>query len=969
MKSPLAGLGTLVVGLAILACTPRPSGPVVVTDSLIAPGESLYIHGSYDSAEVLWRSALRRPGVQGSATEARLFSWLGLIAYRRGEYAEARQVGERALGLKRRLNMSRVEVAESQNALGLVAWNEGRLHDAMRLFEDALPAFDEAGDRWGVAKVSNNLALVALEFGRFAEARAGFETGRAAAKEIGNARVEGRATANLAMIEIWTGDPGVAVDLLDEALRLADEADDPVGSEAALGQLAVAWSVQGELGRALAVLDSAMDIARRQGLRQEEANDLAVAASIHYAAGDADGAIELYAQARALNEAMGLVIEAGTVLRHEAAMRADRGALEQARSDARRALTLHREAGATLEGFQDMLTLAQIELEAGDQAATARWLGEARTAGAEVESPQTRVALAVAAARAADRRNEPRTVLSTLVRTEGDLESAGTGATIEVEWLRTRAFAAMGQLDSAVAAGRRAVAAIERTAGSLGSRLLRSSAITERSQVFADLVLVLLRLDQTEEAFLVADAARGRALLDHLASARDRARGEATERDLAERQRLLRSIDALLERLEEVQTRPRSERGPDDEGASRELAERLRRARAEYEAVLIRLAERDPARASVLGTRGISMAAIRAALRPDEVLVEYLITSDRVLAFAATRAGVRAVAIPIPMVELENRVRVARGLLSSPRHGDAGHAVTEELYRLLIRPLGKLGGPGEAEARRMLIVPHGILSYLPFAALRNPSSGRYLIEERTLQYLPTAAALPTLRTRPAGPLDLAGGSVFAPLPDLLPATVIEADVIRGLMPGSRRVIGRSATEAALRGALAEPRVVHVATHGVMNPANPMFSRLQLARGSGRTHEDDGRLEVHELLGMRVASPIVFLSGCETAMGAAHRTAFDRGRDYATLSQAFLYAGASGVVATLWRIDDEGAAALAERFYRRAGDLPPAVALAAAQRELLGGARWAHPYYWAGYTLAGAGLSGVGEKPVAVSVSR
>jgi CHAT domain-containing protein len=110
----------------------------------------------------------------------------------------------------------------------------------------------------------------------------------------------------------------------------------------------------------------------------------------------------------------------------------------------------------------------------------------------------------------------------------------------------------------------------------------------------------------------------------------------------------------------------------------------------------------------------------------------------------------------------------------------------------------------------------------------------------------------------------------------------------------------------------------------------------------------------------VRSPLVFLSGCETALGTSWSRSFARGEDYATLAQAFLYAGAGSVVATLWRIDDEGAAAFAAAFYDAMRTRPPLEALAAAQRALLHDPRYARfsaPRYWAPYVIAGSGRAG------------
>jgi CHAT domain-containing protein len=143
----------------------------------------------------------------------------------------------------------------------------------------------------------------------------------------------------------------------------------------------------------------------------------------------------------------------------------------------------------------------------------------------------------------------------------------------------------------------------------------------------------------------------------------------------------------------------------------------------------------------------------------------------------------------------------------------------------------------------------------------------------------------------------------------------------------------------------------LATHADMNPTHPLFSWIRLAP-DGRGSENDGRLEVHEILRVPVRSRLVFLSGCETALGAGGVSSFAAGDDYATLARAFLYAGAGGVIATLWRVEDQGAAALAERFYQELRTAEAAEALARAQRALLLNPEYRAPYYWGGYVLSG-----------------
>jgi CHAT domain-containing protein len=136
----------------------------------------------------------------------------------------------------------------------------------------------------------------------------------------------------------------------------------------------------------------------------------------------------------------------------------------------------------------------------------------------------------------------------------------------------------------------------------------------------------------------------------------------------------------------------------------------------------------------------------------------------------------------------------------------------------------------------------------------------------------------------------------------------------------------------------------------------MFSSLTLAgpRPAARRDEDNGRLETYEVLSIDIRSHLVFLSGCETALGPAWSTSYSHGDDYATLAQAFLFSGARNVVATLWPINDRGAADFARRFYGALASSAPPAALAAAQRAFIRDSSYSAPYYWAAYVLSGSG---------------
>jgi CHAT domain-containing protein/tetratricopeptide (TPR) repeat protein len=898
--------------------------------------------------------------------EARALTWLGLTAWRKGDYRTARRLGEDALALKQRL-ARQADLFKSYNALGLLAWNEGRLADATRLFGLAASAAQAAGDRKGIASASGNLALVETELGDFEAARHGFDSMLVAGRAVGDPRIEGNALTNLGMLAVRVGDPGSAVPLLDSARARYRAANYPTGEQNALGQLGTAYAALGRPGAALAALDSALELSRRQGLRQDEASNLEAMAELYRDAGDQSRALDLYARAEPINQELGLTVEAGTDLRSIAEIRAGLGAPDVARTAAHKALAAHRAAGARLEELTDLLLLARLTGEAGQADESKRWLADARILADGLRVDRAVARVAIVEAQLADRAGEGRNVLRVLALAHAQVQSPGSGLEPEALRLEARAWARAGRLDSAAAVGRRAVAALERVRGGFESGELRTSYLTARQGAYADLADVLRRLGRTEQAFEVADAARGRALVDGLATLPRRA-GGAGGPTLRQADDLLRTIAELNQRIRDAESQTAD---PSDSGTRAKttfLRRRLAQTRSVYEEVAIRLRETgaSPA-AAMLGAAQPSADAVLTRLRADEALLEYQPAGDSLVIFVGRSGRLRALAVPLPRGGLASRVRLTRALISDRGQGgkEAGPAL-RGLADLLVTPArhaGLLAG-----VRDLVIVPHGVLAYLPFAALID-ASGRYLAEDFGVLTLPAASALAALRGRTAAAWADAAPVVLAPDPVGLPGTEAEATAVARAVPGASVRIGREASEATVRQALAAGSLVHLASHGELNARNPMFSWLQTAGVSGPERGFDGRLEVHEILDLRIQSPLVFLSGCETAVGSAGSTSFAPGEDFATVARAFLYAGARNVVATLWRVDDEGAAAFAAEYYRRLATDGPVDALAGAQRTLARDRRFSAPYYWAGYTLAGDGQSAVPAKGVRLSVNR
>jgi CHAT domain-containing protein/tetratricopeptide (TPR) repeat protein len=940
----------LAVVIGLIACTAAPDsrGPPA-----LAQTESLYFRGQIDSARTLWRAELVRAGAhQDSTRVAQVLTWLGLASWKQGDLAEARRLGEQALELKLRRGFA-ADLVKSYNALGLVAWHQARLADGDSLFAHAIARARAAGDTRSLAAATANLGLIRVEQGRFVAARDDLQVAGRLARDVGEARLEGNALTNLAMLDIRTGDAAAAIPELEQARAAYRRIGLAAQEQNALGQLGTAYDALGEPRLAIAALDSALAQARAQGLRQEEASDLEALARQYRQAGDLHRALDLYAQAKAIDTELELETELGADLREEAEIYAALGDLELSRRHAAEALVRHRKIDAPLEIFADRLYLADLAARAHRDVEADAEIAAARALAVRANVRTVRVDVAMAEALIADGRGDARRVLRVLAGAAPDLARGGYDTEWQAAALRSRAAARLGRLADAAAAGREAVAAVERIRGRFGSGQLRTSFLADRASAYADLVDVLLRQGRGAEAFEMSDAARGRALLDHLAgTGRATPLVDAAVRPLQESEALRRQITGLVSTIDEAERDIASGADPAESASVRLLYDEVARARTKYEAVLVTAAEHSSELDPLLRGGVVDEKQVRENLRRDEALVEYLVVSDRVWLFVVTRDAITWFETPITRENLVSRVRLARDLVGRPYGpGAPTPPVLGALFDALVRPAiqsGALRG-----VHRLIVVPHDVLTYLPFAALRDEVTGRFLVEDYALLLLPSAAVLPAVRQRPGFAGWLSSGTAFAPLPDDLPATRGEATAVSGAFEQVAVRLGRGATERRFRQALGTGGIVHVASHGRLNAANPMFSAITFASRSAAP-DDDGRFEVHELLGLTVSSPLVFLSGCETGLGPVGSTSFARGEDYATLAQAFLFAGARNVVATLWRVEDEGAGAFATLFYGYLGAEDPVMSLARAQRALLSQSRYTAPYYWAPYVVTGEG---------------
>lgn len=186
----------------------------------------------------------------------------------------------------------------------------------------------------------------------------------------------------------------------------------------------------------------------------------------------------------------------------------------------------------------------------------------------------------------------------------------------------------------------------------------------------------------------------------------------------------------------------------------------------------------------------------------------------------------------------------------------------------------------------------------------------------------------------------------------LPLSREEADAIMKVAPkgeGMEALDFKASRATAMSPELSKYRIIHFATHGVLDLEHPELSGMLLSMVDEKGRSQDGYLRLHDIYNLNLPAELVVLSACETGVGKQIK-----GEGLIALTRGFMYAGARNVVSSLWKVDDAATADLMTQFYKEmfTNKLKPAAALQQAQLTLAKSKRWRSPYYWAGFTIQG-----------------
>lgn len=726
--------------------------------------------------------------------------------------------------------------------------------------------------------------------------------------------------------------------------------------------------------------------------------------NVHYKRGDFAAALASYGRSLELQQAAGNDQTVAQVLNNIGSVHYEQRDYEQAREYFERSLRIAEKAGDTRGVSNTLNNLGDVAREAGDYPEALDYYGRALTASESInfklgvarslnnigggvylyqsqaqqaleylgrslalyESIGEKYGLSMAshnAGRAYYLLGERERALDfaaravTLGRESGNLK-----AVAEAQTLTGDVLAAAKRGAEARRAYEDAISTTEQMrADAVGGEAQRQRFFENKTAPYESMVRLLVAGGEMTEAFAYAERARARVLLDVLRSGRGDVTKSMTERERAEEMRLRGEITRLNQQVARAgaQTHPDAVRLAD-------LKSQLGQARLGYEAFRTALYAAHPALRGLRGETRPLDAAGAAALLPDArtAALEYAVTDDATYLFVLTRDGggkpsLKVYAIPVKRADIYERAESFRQLLAS--RGLGFREAASRLYDLLLKPAAR-----DLEGKTSLVVvPDAGLWNLPFQALVE-GSGRYVVEDFAVSYASSLSVLGAIR-------ELRHERVGANARQLLafgnPSNVPAAETSPGALPEAEREVktlgrlygglksnvfsGAEATEARVKAEAPHYSVIHLASHGVLDAANPMYSHVILSGGGG----EDGMLEAWELMQMDLRADLFVLSACETARGRV-----GAGEGVIGMSWALFIAGVPTVVVSNWQVSSASTTELMLDFHRhltaegaraRTAGMK-AEALRQASLALLKSPAYRHPFYWAGFSLIGDG---------------
>ncbi len=482
---------------------------------------------------------------------------------------------------------------------------------------------------------------------------------------------------------------------------------------------------------------------------------------------------------------------------------------------------------------------------------------------------------------------------------------------------RGRIYEREGDTKQAIEFYKQSIDVIEFQRATINTEASKIGFVGDKQKVYHQMISTLYSDRQYANAFEYAERSKSRALVDLLASNKEFSISKDKEQ-----------VALMLKELETIE----SEGKAIDVGSLAPEKTNQRNIRSVQ--IKERIKTLAPELTSLVAVSMPPLNEIQSYIAGDEALIEYYYHGEDLYVFVLTKNTLKAV--KLGGKDILKDVEQLRKLLQDPKSTQYLE-LSQKLYLRLIKPVESF-----LNVQRVIIVPHGVLHYLPFNALSSGNS--YLIDKYSVSYLPSSSIMKFLKQRKTRE---AKNALIFGNPDLgdskydLKYAEEEAVTISRGFPHAKVLIRKEATKTAFKKIGSQFDYIHFATHGQFESDAPLNSGLFLAKDP----ENDGVLSVNELYSIRLNADLIALSACETALGK-----INPGDDVVGLTRGFLFAGSSSIVASLWKVDDMATAQLMTEFYFNLRKTNKRDALRDAQLNIK--KQNEHPYFWAAFQLTG-----------------
>ena len=942
----------------------------------------------------------------------------GYVHASQGNYTQAVEYLQRSLAIAEEIG-DKVGIIRSLNLIGSIRQSQGDYIQALENYQKSLTMAQESGDKTGAASALLNIGVIHQLQGNYTYAHDNYQRSLTISQELKDRALIARGLSGMGAIHQMQGNYARAIEYYQKSLTISADLGDSFGSAATLRNIALVHEWQGSYAQALEHFEKSLAISMEMGDRSETARTLCYAGgiqrlqgnyiralencqkgltisvelgdkagaartlhnvgNIHWSQGNYAQALEYYKQSLAISVELNDKLGIARTLNSIGTVHQFQGNYTQALENYRKSLTIAEEIGNrpetesainhiggihqlqgnytdALEHYQKSLRISQ---EIGDKAAVSRDLNNIGTIYGLQGNYTEAIELANQAALMAQQIGALETLWG--ARTTGG-----------------QAYQLLNNFEQAQRAFADAIASIEQLRDQVvGGEQQRELFFEGRLSPYHAMIDLLISHNYPAQALAFAERAKARALLDVFQSGQTIITKAMTVEE-RERERVLNSELVSLN----TQIYREKLRDQPDQFRLNDLTTHLKSTRLQLEAFHINLYAAHPELKIHRGNIGPMTIGELTSLIPNSstALLQYVVTESKTHLFVVTRSktsrervDLKLFTLNVKQKELTDRVEQFRTRLAN-RDFTADELGTE-LYSLLLKPANtELKGKTS-----LIVVPDGVLWDLSFQALQ-PRKNRYLIEDASLSYAPSFTALREIlkaKKKPAnssraGAVLLAFGnpaignetvqrekSVFLdeklePLPEAERQVKMLAQIY-GSDHSKIYVLG-DATEERIKAEAGNYRILHLATHAILNDASPMYSHVLLSQPGVRSKED-GLLEAWELMNLNIDADVVVLSACETARGRV-----GAGEGMIGLTWALFIAGSPAAVASQWKVEVQSTTELMVEFHRNLklaienpkSKMTKAQALRQAALKLLRSKQYRHPFYWAGFVIVGNG---------------